>query len=395
VLDPDHSCNRALAAIQSHRAALGLPALSCDTGAYCKARQRLPESLLSGLCQRVGEHLAARAGTGQLWLGRRVKVVDGSSASMPDTLANQAAYPQPESQAPGCGFPLMAFVAVFCLATGAMLRLSLGPWWLHDLTLFYFVREALTLGDIFLADRGFCSYAEMALLNLRGVDSVLRMHQRRKTDFRRGRVIGLGDHVVSWRKPEQRSRGLRQEDYDRLPATLTVRELRYHVQTPGFRTREVTLATTLLDGETYTAEALAELYFLRWDVEVDFRHIKITLQMDVLRGQGPAMVRKEVYAHMLAYNLIRSVMWNAAGSNAQRAHQLSFKGTVQYVRSIQPRGPAHTPRAKAASSFLRLVAQQIVPDRPDRVEPRVRKRRPKSYPLMTKPRAQLKAAMGV
>lgn len=395
VLDPDHSCNRALAAVQAHRAALGLPPLSCDTGGYCKARQRLPEALLSGLCQRVGEHLAGSAGPGQLWFGRRVKVVDGSSASMPDTLANQAAYPQPNSQAPGCGFPLMAFVAVFCLATGAMLRLALGPWWLHDLSLFYFVREALTRGDIFLADRGFCSYAEMALLKLRGVDSVLRMHQCRKTDFRRGRVLALGDHVVTWRKPEQRSQGLRQEDYDRLPTTLTVRELRYRVQTPGFRTREVTLATTLLDGETYFAEALAELYFSRWDVELDFRHIKTTLQMDVLRGQGPAMVRKEVYAHMLAYNLIRAVMWKAARANGQRARQLSFKGTVQYVRSTRPGRPSNTSTAKVASPLLRLVAQQIVPYRPDRVEPRVRKRRPKSYPLMTRPRAQLKAAMGV
>jgi hypothetical protein len=395
VLDPDHSCNRALAAVQSHRAALGLPAVSCDTGGYCKARQRLPEALLSGLCQRVGEHLAGGVRPSQLWFGRHVKVVDGSSASMPDTPANQTAYPQPSSQAPGCGCPLMAFVAVFCLATGAMLRLALGPWWLHDLSLFYFVRDALAMGDIFLADRGFCSYAEMALLKWRGVDSVLRMHQRRRTDFRRGRALALDDHIVTWHKPEQRSRGLRQEDYDRLPATLTVRELRYRVQTPGFRTREVTLATTLLDGKTYCAEALAELYFSRWDVEVDFRHIKTTLQMDVLRGQAPAMVRKEVYAHMLAYNLIRSVMWKAARSNTQQARQLSFKGTVQYVRSTRPHGPAHASTGKTASPFLRLVAQQIVPYRPDRVEPRVRKRRPKNYPLMTKPRAQLKAAMGV
>ena len=395
VLDPDYSCNRALATIQSHRAALGLPPLSCDTGAYCKARKRLPEALLSGLCLQVGEHLAAGVAAEQLWLGRRVKGVDGSSASMPDTLANQAAYPQPKSQAPGCGFPLMAFVAVFCLATGAMLRLELGPWWLHDLSLFYFVREALTGGDIFLADRGFCSYAEIALLKFRGVDSVLRMHQMRKTDFRRGRVIGLGDHIVTWHKAKHRSRGLRQEDYDLLPETLTVRELRYRVQTPGFRTREVTLATTLLDGEIYSAETLAELYFRRWEVEVDFRHIKTTLQMDVLRGQAPAMVRKEVYAHMLAYNLIRSVMWKAARADGQRARQLSFKGTVQYVRSYRPQSSTDASTATDASPLLRLVVQQIIPYRPDRVEPRVRKRRPKSYPLMTKPRSQLKAALGV
>jgi hypothetical protein len=226
------------------------------------------------------------------------------------------------------------------------------------------------------------------------VDSVLRMHQARKTDFRRGRVIGLRDHVVTWHKPRQRSRGLRQEDYDRLPAALMVRELRYQVQTPGFRSREVTLATTLLEGKTYSAEALAELYFQRWDVEVDFRHIKITLQMDVLRGLCPAMVRRELYAHMLAYNLIRSVMWKAAGGDRPRAHQLSFKGAVQYLRPTRSGRPTRTSAAQWGHSLLRLVAQQIVPLRPDRVEPRVRKRRPKTYPLMTQPRAQLKAALG-
>jgi len=267
--------------------------------------------------------------------------------------------------------------------------LSTGKWFLHDLSLFYFVREAFVFGDILLADRGFCSYAELALMKQRGVDSVLRLHQRRKLDFRRGRILGLEDHVVTWAKPARRSRGLREEDYRRLPDSLTVREVRYRVAAKGFRTREVTLATTLLNADIYFAEALAELYFLRWDVELDFRHLKTTMQMDVLRCKKPAMVRKEIWAHLLAYNLIRSVMWEAAKRSSGRARQLSVKGTMQHVHSFR-----EVPAIAALEDLLlQLVGRQIVPYRPDRIEPRVRKRRPKSYPLMTRPRSELKAAL--
>ena len=392
VLDPDHSCNRALARIQAHRAQLGLPPLSPDTGGYCKARQRLPEALFSKLCLQTGAQLAAEADPADRWFGRRVKVVDGSSASMPDTPANQDAYPQPSGQAAGCGFPVIAFVAVFCLATGALLALATGTWFLHDLSLFYFVRDALVFGDIFLADRGFCSYAELALLQQRGVDSVVRLHQRRKADFRRGRLLGLADHLVRWDKPSKCPRGLRKADYRRLPEYLVVRELQYRVDVKGFRTQQITLATTLLDAETYFAEALAELYFLRWDVELDFRHIKTTMQMDVLRCKSPAMVRKEIWTHMLAYNLIRSVMWEAARDGPARARRLSFKGTIQHVLSF--RDLWTRPKAgRTEHSLLAFVREQIVPYRPGRIEPRVRKRRPKNYRLMTKPRSELKAAL--
>lgn len=393
VIDPDHSCNRALARIQSHRASVGLPPVSTDTGGYCKARKRLPEPLFSRLCLGSGEALAAQASQADLWFGRRVKVVDGSSASMPDTPANQAAYPQPDGQAPGCGFPVVAFVAVFCLATGALLDLALGRWFLHDLSLFYFVRKSLACGDILLADRGFCSYAELALLQQRGVDCLMRLHQRRRTDFRRGRVLGRQDHVVCWRRPQQRPRGLRTKDYRRLPQTLIVRELRYRVAVPGFRTQHITLATTLLDAETYLPEALAELYFLRWDAELDFRHIKTTMQMDVLRCKTPAMVRKEIWTHLLAYNLIRTVMQQAARGGSTQARRLSFKGTIQHVLSLADLPLAGHSGGQVRTLLLELVARQVVPFRPNRIEPRVKKRRPKNYPLMTKPRSQLLALL--
>jgi hypothetical protein len=393
VLDPDHSCNRALARIQAHRARLGLPSLSPDTGGYCKARKRLPETLFSALCLRAGSTLAAWATRSHLWFGRRVKIVDGSSASMPDTPSNQATYPQPAGQAPGCGFPVVAFVAVFCLTTGALLALATGKWSLNDLSLFYFLRDALVCGDILLADRAFCSYAELALLHQRGVDSVMRLHQARRTDFRRGRLLGWRDHIVRWDKPRQPPPGLRKSDYRRLPPSLVVRELCYQVHTKGFRVRQVTLATTLLDAETYFPEALAELYFLRWDVELDFRHIKTTMQMEVLRCKTPEMVRKEIWTHLLAYNLIRTLMWKAARAGPARARRLSFKGAIQHVLAVRDmRWAGHDPQ-EALGVLVKLIAHQVVPFRPDRIEPRVRKRRPKPYRLMTKPRSELKAAL--
>lgn len=393
VLSSDQSCNAALARLQAHRAAAGLRPLSANTGGYCKARKRLPEQLLSQTCLERGEALAARAGADQLWHGRRVKVVDGSSSSMPDTPANQAAYPQPDSQKPGCGFPLVSYVAVFCTATGALLALSTGKWFLHDLSLFYFARGAFRAGEIMLADRGFCSYAELALMKLREVDCVLRLHQRRRSDFRRGRVLGLQDHVVRWSRPARRSRGLRQEDFDRLPAGLDVRELRYRVETQGFRTRQITLATTLLDAAEYPAEDLAELYFRRWDVELDFRHIKTTMQMDVLRCKTPELVRKEIWMHLLAYNLVRWLQWQAADEQASHVRRLSVKGTLQHVLSFDHISRGHRSTTTNNATLLGLIGRQMVPNRPGRVEPRVKKRRPKSYPLMTRPRAELKATL--
>ena len=373
---------------------MGLDPSSANTGAYCKARKRLPQVLLSKLTQRVGWSLSDKAGEDKLWRGRCVKVVDGSSASMPDTPANQKAYPQPANQKPGCGFPSLAFVAVFCLGTGAMLALAFGPWCAHDLRLFYFVRGIFVLGDIMLGDRAFGSYAELALLQRKGVDTVVRLHQARRTDFRCGRIMGRMDHCVTWPKPKKRPKGLRREDYRLLPETMPVRELQYSVQVKGYRTKEVTLATTLLDAEKYPAVALAELYFARWDVELNFQHIKTTMKMDILRGRTPAMVRKEILAHMLAYNLVRSVMWDAAEIDSTPVRRLSFKGTIQYCLSLREISGQPGPPGRVVEWLLQFTATQKVPYRPWRVEPRKRKRRPKKFPLLMKPRSQLKAELG-
>ena len=395
VLDPDQSCNQALARIQCHRLRLGLKSISTDTGGYCKARQRLPEQMFKTFFQRTGQTLTRQAAEKDLWHGRPVKVVDGSHCSMPDTPSNQKAFGYPPRQSPGCGFPTMAFVGVFCLATGAALECALGRWSLHDLSLFCLVRTAFEAGDILLADRGFCCYVEMALMQKQGVDTVVRLHQRRITDFRRGRILGIKDHIVTWTKPPIAPRRIRKKDFSIIPETLEVREIRYRVDVKGFRTQTITLATTLLDADVYPPEDLADLYFQRWVVELDFRHIKITMQMDVLRCKSPQMVRKEFWCHLLAYNLIRHVMWEAEQTNAGHTGRTSFKGTIQYLISFRAFfAVTKTQQRKALlNEFLTLVAAQEVPYRPDRVEPRVKKRRPKKYNLMNKPRTELRAAL--
>ena len=395
VLDPDQSCNQALARIQSYRLQVGLKPVSTDTGGYCKARQRLPEQLFKRLFQRTGRTLTQQAAEKDLWHGRRVKVVDGSACSMPDTPSNQKAFGYPPGQAPGCGFPTLAFVGVFCLATGAALECALGRWSLHDLSLFCLVRAAFEAGDILLADRGFCCYVEMALMQKQGVDTVVRLHQRRLTDFRRGRILGIEDHLVTWTKPPNPPRRIRKKDFRGIPETLAVREIRYRVDVKGFRTQTITLATTLLDAQVYPPEDLADLYFQRWVVELDFRHIKITMQMDILRCKSPQMVRKELWCHLLAYNLVRHLMWEAERTKNGWAGRTSFKGTIQYLISFRTLVSVTTSpqNEDLFNCLLELIATQEVPYRPHRVEPRVKKRRPKKYHLMNKPRAELRAAL--
>jgi hypothetical protein len=367
VIDPDQSCNQALARIQSHRLQLGLKPVSTDTGGYCKSRKRLPEQLFKKLFKITGRTLTEQACEKDLWHGRPVKVVDGSNCSMPDTPSNQKAFGQPPGQKPGCGFPTMAFVGVFCLATGAAIECALGGWALHDLSLFCLVRTAFQAGDILLADRGFCCYIEMALMQMQGVDTVFRLHQRRKPDFRRGRILGIQDHIVLWTKPLKPPRRLRNEDFCSICETLEVREIRYRLDVKGFRPQMITLVTTLLDAKVHPPEDLADLYFQRWVIELDFRHIKITMQMDVLRCKTPEMIRKEFWCHLLAYNLIRHLMWDARQNESDCHKRSSFKGTIQYLISFRPFYSNTTPQQKGfvLRQLLSLITAQQVPYRPD------------------------------
>jgi len=397
VMDADPSLRQAVSRLLAERAAAGRPDISANTGAYCQARQRLPEAVLRRLTRRVGDELLLQAPVRWLWHGRDVKIVDGSTVSMPDTPENQAAYPQSKSQKPGLGFPLARLLVVFSLAVGTALDAAIGRYQgkeTGETALFRSLHDNLCQGDIVLADRYFCSFFEIALLQQRGVDVVLRLHQRRRVDFRRGQRLGRNDHLVVWRKP-QRPDWMDEATYRQLPDTLTLREMRFAVTPPGFRTDTIVVVSTLVDAEEVSIHDLANLYRARWQAELDLRSLKTTMQMDILRGKAPEMIRKEVWAHLLAYNLIRTVMAQAAQQHDLLPRQISFKGTVQTLAAFAPYAVlSGAGQLKEFSKrVLAAIAQHRVGDRPDRSEPRARKRRNDTYPLLMMPRRRAQALL--
>jgi hypothetical protein len=396
-LDPDHSCRQAVCRVLAWRTSQNLPRCSTNTGSYCAARARLPEGVLARLTRDTARRLHAAAPEGWRWLGRTVKIVDGTTVSMPDTPDNQAAFPHPRTQKAGVGFPIARMVVLFCLATGTVLDALLGRYLgkrTSELALFHPLHDNLGPKDVLVADRYFCSYWEVAAARQRGADVVFRQHQRRQTDFRRGRRLGRCDHVVTWQRPA-RPDWMEEAEYQGLPATLAVREVRVRVRQRGFRTRVLVVVTTLRDAREIAAAELAVLYRVRWQAELDLRSLKQTLQMDILRCKTPEMVRKEVWAHLLAYNLIRGVMAEAATEAELLPVQLSFTGALQSVRAFAPL--VWTATGEQLERIRRRLRQALreheVGDRPDRWEPRARKRRPKHYPFLNESRQQARSRM--
>lgn len=392
VLSPGSSCREVVRKVQAWYAPQDQTPDS-GTSAYCQARRRLPLACLTEVHQTLAAKLSARLTTPELWLGRRVKVVDGTGLSMPDTGANQQAWPQPNTQKPGCGFPVVKLAACFCLATGALLQWVEGTLKEHDLRLLQKLLPAFKKGDVVLADRGFSSFPSLATLLAQGVDAVMRVHHFRKLDWRAGQRLGRRDRLVTWKKNQFQGKLWSREQWAQLPAELTVRLVEITVAVPGFRTQKLVLVTTLLDAQTYSAEALGQLYFRRWTVELCFRDIKTTLGLDVLRCQTPAMVRKEILMHALAYNLIRALMQDIAQSYQLCVQRLSFKGTVDALRQWRELFENAKTQPRASRQLQKLFYQSIAGDllleRPERCEPRAVKRRPKNFRLLTKPRHQM------
>jgi hypothetical protein len=390
VLSPESPCRETVRKVQAWYAARRLPRPGSGTAAYCNARSRLSRTALLDIHQHTADESQRRLLSEQLWCGRRVKVVDGTGVSMPDTPENQRAFPQPSSQKKGCGFPVAKLVGCFCLGSGALLHWAEGTLRVHESKLFRKLFAFFLPGDVALTDRGFCSYVHIALLLRAGVDTVMRLHQARPSDLRKGKRLGPNDRLVTWQKPKQRPRGCTLTDWRRVPDTLTLRLLYVSVNVPGWRTPSLVVVTTLTDRIAYPAEALAKLYLRRWAVELFFRDIKITLGMDVLRCQTPAMVRKEIVMHAIAYNLIRALMQQAAALYQVPIERLSFKGSVDTLRqwcgTLEAAHDKPREQARLFNQLLQILAEDTVPLRPDRYEPRVRKRRPKAYQLMTHPR---------
>lgn len=393
VLSPDSSCRDAVARFLAYRTARGLPACSTDTGSYCEARTRLPEALVRGLARDTGRELSGEAPDPWRWQGRRVKIADGTTCSMPDTPANEQAFGKPRNQRGPSGFPVLRLVAVLCLATGAALDLALGPCRgkkTGELSLFRTLEQAFEPGDIVLADRLYCTYGDIARLRQQGVDSVFRLSAARTADFRRGQRLGRDDHLVVWRKPAQCPDAFDPRQFAALPDELRLRELRIRVQVPGWRVKTLVVTTTLLDPTQYAKSALELLYRQRWHGEVDLRALKSTLQMDVLRCRTPEMVRKELWMHLLANNLLRSAMSAAAARHDVAPRQLSFRGTQQLVNafdSLLTTCPL-TDLEALCDTLFDAMAQHPVGHRPDRYEPRKRKRAAKPYPALKRSRAE-------
>jgi putative transposase len=387
-LSPDHSCRDAVARLSAWRVARGRKPCSAETGAYCTARNDLPAEALPALMRDTGRQLENKASKDWLWHGRHVRVVDGSTVTMPDTAENQAAYPQQKSQTPGCGFPIARILVVFSLSVGTVLEAAIGKYQgkqTGENSMFRELHGTLSPGDVVLADRYFSGWCDITLVLLRGADVVVRKHQLRQTDFRQGRRLGKEDHLVTWSRPP-RPRWMSAAQFAALPAELTLRELRIRVAQPGMRTRSLVVVTTLLDALQYPAAEIAALYRRRWQAELHLRSIKVVLQMDHLRCKTPDRVRNEFYMHLIGYNLLRGVMAMAAWQAGTSPWEISFKGTLQTLSQFLPllRADA-TPEAWCAALFT-AVATHRVANRPDRFEPRRVKRRPKHYLLLQKHR---------
>lgn len=395
MLHPATSCREVVRQIQALFCGAGLSTTVDEgTSAYCQARKRLPLPVLQRARAAAAQHAEKLLPQDrQVWRGWRLKVTDGSTLSLADTPANQRAYPQLASQKPGCGFPLLKIVGVFSLASGALLGYAKGNKHSGELPLLFRLRQLFQSGDLLLADRGFCSYVVLALLEMMGVASLFRLHQGRSHDLRGGIRLGRNDRLVVWRKPQQKPRHLPKALWRRVPEELTVRVLRVKLAMAGFRTRSVTLVTTLSDAEAYPAQELAALYLRRWRIELWWRHLKTSMGMEVLRCQTPAMIHKELEMYLTGYNLIRCLMTEAASLYGQPVEQLSFKGSVDAVRQYSPliaQASSGKKQRRLIKDLLRVLALDLVPERPGRREPRAVKRRPKPYPLLTGPRRSYK-----
>jgi putative transposase len=396
-LSSTKSCVAAVARVIVLRASLALPPCSAATGAYCLARAQLSTPFLQRLTYHVGQALEDHAEPEWLWHGRHVLLVDGTTLSAPDTPANQAVYPQSRSQRRGLGFPVIRLVVLLAFATAALVGAAFGPCQGKATGETALLRQLLTqivAGDVIVADRFHCSYWQIALLLLQGADVVMRLHQCRRSDFRRGRRLGRWDHIVVWQRPRRPS-WMTPEMYETMPATLSMREIYVPIATPGTRTRELTVVTSLLDPETYSRDEIADLYHSRWHVELDIRNIKQTLRMEILSCQTPEMLAKEIWAHLLGYNLVRQALAEASRVASVSPRQLSFAGGVQTVTAFRwlLQCSEGTALAHAVGLLWVAIATHRVGNRPDRVEPRRVKRRQQLYPLLNQPRAEARAAL--
>jgi hypothetical protein len=391
VLSDDHSCRDAVARIIAHRAAHGLDACSPNTASYCNARGRLATGVLSTLARRTAAELQTAAKAEWKWNGRNVFIADGSHVSMPDTPENQAAYPQPPTQEPGVGFPLARTCLLLSLATGACHDLAIAPYagkGTGETTLLREMYRALKPGDVVLADALFDNYFLACELRERGLELVARV-QAERVGSQTVETRPDGD-IILWPRPNK-PRGMTGEQYRHYPKELLMRQVTVDARDRENRAEVFKVVTTILDA-SIDGKQISDLYERRWSGELDVRAIKVTMQMDILRCKTPEMVRKEIWAHILAYNLLRTLIAVAADDEGIEPRRVSFTGAKQAVTAFGPKIEAARPQNRPAliDALLAVIAYHRVGDRPGRWEPRARKRRRKPAAYLHQPRAVVK-----
>jgi hypothetical protein len=395
VLDADGGCKEVIRKLQSYASIKGVNVPSSSTASYCTARKKLDERMLTGIFTHTAGRLDRIPEAGLL-NNRRVIVVDGTGVSMPDTPANQEVWPQSSSQKLGCGFPTARICACFSLESGALLSYAIGNKKNNELPLFRKQWTMFKRGDIFLGDKGFCSYFDIANLEKQGVDSVVTLARRTPVSSAGSlKKLGPDDLLVTWERPVYNTiLSYSKEAWEELPKELVLRQIKVTVKHPGFRTQGFYIVTTLLDAKRYPAEELAELYFKRWDVELFFRDIKTTMGLDILRCRTPEMIRKEILMYFIAYNCIRRLMYEAAEEADLEVRVVSFKGSVQALRNWEPHlNQAKISRAerfRLISDLYDAMTNTPIRQRPGRSEPRCLKRRPKNYQRLTSPRHEMR-----
>lgn len=390
VLHPECSCRETVSKAIALHVSRKCNAPSPNTGSYCKARKKLSidkiEEILQSLIERSQEEMREDL----FWCGRVVKVVDGTTCSLPDTKPNQEVYPQPGSQKPGCGFPMMRLVVIFSLSLGTILKWSKGAFKTSERSLFHSIMDSFEKFEVLLADRGFDSFADFFYLLRRGVSFVIREREKNRKNIQVLKRLGKRDHIVRLHKPARRPKGIDKDTWNAMPEFIVLRRITYYVETKGFRTKKVTILTDLLDPKEYPSRAFKELYLMRWRAELYLRDIKITLGMDQLKCKTPEMVEKELYMYIIGYNLIRNIICKAALRKKVYPERISFKGTVNLFTHFLPLFEGAEDDDELQYILDRLyetVAKVKNPLRPDRREPRAKKRRPKRYQLLTKHRS--------
>lgn len=393
VLNPRAACREVVRQVQGLFLLLGRGALHGGTSAYCQARQRLPRERIEQLLALSAAKADQRAGSGGRINGRPVKVADGSSAQAPDSPANQKRFPQSAEQKPGCGFPVLKFLLLFSLDSGAVLNVAMGSLHHHDLRLLRQLRSELRRGDILLGDRLFGEYTTLATFPLQGVDVVARLHQSRRVDFRKAKRISREEGLFTFTKGTMQSKLMTKSQWRKIPTEITVRIIRFRASIRGFRSRRITLVTTLLDSTAYPAEQLIALYARRWSLELCLRDLKTTLGLEQLRCLTPDMAEKELLIYLLGHNLIRWLMAEAVARHEGNLKRVSFKGTVdslrQYSAAIASARSRKMRQTLWDDLLLNLIRDKL-PNRPNRLEPRALKRRPKNFGWLTKPRHQFR-----